>query len=570
MNNRRRPLLLSIILSLILLLLLTYCQPDAPEPEPFPFPAPAAVEVETLPPGPQLPEVELRPGQALVPDQIVVSGGGEDIDLIIGDLPELALERVTSTSYGYLGEYPPPDGAPGDIRQQTSGKRLRLSGPLAGRQQQAADLRVDLYQFTSGTPPLADTLQQIAAAVEERQNDMQVGVIAEPNYVIGFEITGSPWAVEGSPWAVEGSPWAVEGSSTNAGIYASDKFWEQWALGPAPGINLYERGAAPDERAVDEDGRGVQVAVFDTSPFEAEGGYRFDGWGPPQIAPLSLTVSHPVALPSLSAADDGNIADHGLFVSGLVYAVAPGSDIQLIRVLNDEGQGTLQAFVDAFNLYLQQRLNEQGTLQNTVINLSLGTAEPDEAELPPDARRAIVRMLELWGYTPLSTARTPVFSLELPMIIADTYGATVVAAAGNGSAAAPPGSPLPPEIPAAYDLVVGVEAGNKTPVRSCFSNAGDLLAPGGDGDASCAPAHNTCPTDSGDCDFGIVSYALAAQAGFAYWVGTSFATPLVSGLAADIMQARGGPSPAEVRDTLSCAAQAAGVVDVVAALTACP
>lgn len=566
MNNRRLPILLTILLSLMLLLLLVRCQPEGPQP----FPDPESIEAQTLPPGPQLPDVEIRPEQALVVDQIVVTGGGEDIDLVIGDLPELALEQVTSTSYDYLAEYPPPDNRPGDIRQQTSGKRLRSSDPLSGRQQQAADLRLDLYQFTSGTPSLSETLQQIAAKVEERQDALQIGVVAEPNYVVGFEITGSPWAVEGSPWAVEGSPWAVEGSSTNAQVKASDKFWEQWALRPAPGINLFTGSAPLEGRTVDGTGAGVEVAVFDTSPFESEGGYQFAGWGPPEVEPLALTVSHPVALPTSLAADETSIADHGLFVSGLVYAVAPDSEIHLIRILNDEGQGTLQAFIDALNLYVRERLGEQGSLQNTVINLSLGTAEPDDAELPPEARRAIARMLDLWGYTPLSGDRTPVFSLEIPMLIVESYGGTVIAASGNDSAPQPANDPLPSQIPAAYGLVLGVEASNQTAARSCYSNEGDVLAPGGDGDASCEPAHLTCDVESANCEFGVISYALIATRGFAYWVGTSFATPLLSGMTADVIQAQGGPPPGAVRDTVFCSALATGVIDADAALNACP
>lgn len=566
MNNRRLPILLTILLSLLLLLLLVRCQPDAPQP----FPDPEMFEAQTLPPGPQLPDVEIRAEQSLVVDQIVVTGGGEDIDLVIGDLPQLALEQVTSTSYDYLAQYPLPDNRPGDIRQQTSGKRLRVSDPLAGRRQQAADLRLDLYQFTSGTPPLAETLQQIAAKVEERQSELQIGVVAEPNYVTGFEITGSPWAVEGSPWAVEGSPWAVEGSGDDGASHASDRFWEQWALRPSPGINLFAGSEPLEGRTIDSRGDGVQVAVFDTSPFESEGGYAFAGWGPPRVDALALNVSHPVALPASQPAEEINIADHGLFVSGLVYAVAPASDIHLIRILNNEGQGTLQAFIDALNLYVRQRLGDQGSLQNTVINLSLGTAEPDDTELPPEARRAIARMLELWGYTPLSGDRTPVFSLEIPMLIAESYGATVVAASGNDSAPQAANDPLPPQLPAAYDLVLGVEASNQTPVRSCYSNAGDLLAPGGDGDASCQPAHATCDVDSADCEFGVISYALVATRGFAYWVGTSFATPLTSGLAADVIQAQGSPPPGAVRDTVFCSALATGVIDAHAALDACP
>src|SRR5690606_880496 len=142
----------------------------------------------------------------------------------------------------------------------------------------------------------------------------------EPNYVAGFQITGSPWAIEGSPWAIEGSPWAIEGSGEEGvenegdGEHGSDYFWRQWALLSSPGVNLFAAGAPPTDRNIASNGDGVQVAVFDTSPFAAEGRYRFDGWGPPRVSPLSLTVSHPVGLPDSQAAGPVDISDHGLFV----------------------------------------------------------------------------------------------------------------------------------------------------------------------------------------------------------------------------------------------------------------
>ncbi|HZD10863.1 MAG TPA: S8/S53 family peptidase [Candidatus Binatia bacterium] len=580
MKNRRFPIFLIIILALVLIVL-ARCQRNTPAE----FPEPERFEAQTLPPGSQLPEVVLRPGQHLVTGQIVVSGGANDIDRVLrderGELV-LGLRQVTTTTLDYLGEFPLP-GDGGDIRQQTQGKRLRTSDPLTGRWQQLSNLRIDLYEFTEATPPLDKTLQQIAAIVESRQGDLEFGVVAEPNYVTGFEISGDPWGVEGSPWGVEGSSNAGSGTANTS--YASDLFWTQWALQPLPGINLLAPGALPMARALESDGNGVQVAVFDSSPFDDEGGYQFVDWGPPEVNPLTLTVSHPVTLPisefdsARPEEEKGRLADHGLFVSGLVYAVAPASDIHLIRILNDDGQGTLQAFIEALNIYMRERLGDQGSLQNTVINLSLGTAEPDNEELPQEARDAIESMLKSSGLTSIATGGTPVFSLEIPMIIANRYGATIVAASGNDSAEA--SVALPAQLPAAYPLVVGVEAGNKVPRRSCYSNEGDLLAPGGGGGSGergegtpesdgkgCLPTHMMC--EKADCRYGVISYALKTTRGFAFWVGTSFATPLVSGLAADVIQGNTAFSPGDVQAALLCSAASSGVVDAVSALGGCP
>jgi subtilase family serine protease len=80
----------------------------------------------------------------------------------------------------------------------------------------------------------------------------------------------------------------------------------------------------------------------------------------------------------------------------------------------------------------------------------------------------------------------------------------------------------------------------------------------------------TCDVNSADCEFGVISYALIATRGFAYWVGTSFATPLVSGLAADVIEVQGAPPPGAVRDTVFCSALTTGVIDAASALNACP
>jgi hypothetical protein len=562
----------------LLILLLAQCQPTPTPPDDEPFPEPARFDTETLPAGPDIPAVELQPGQALVPGQIVVTGPAADMELIMEPLrAELGLEQLSSRSLDYLERYQPRD-LDNDSDTQQQGKRISR-GLASLRLQQVSSLRTNLYAFTTATPPLAQTLQRIADEVQAQQGNLEAGVIAEPNYIVGFEMPASlsadPWAVEGSPWAVEGSPWAVEGSTGDeTGVeYASDRFWQQWALGEAEGIQLFAGGDLPTGRTVQQTGEGIRIAVFDTSPFPGPGGYRMDRWGPPDFPSLAIRVSEPVVLPASTVGEEvPSISDHGLFVSGLAYAVAPAAEIDLIRILNDNGQGTIQAFVDALHIYLQDTLAERGTLEGTVINLSLGTAEPDEEELPPEARRAIRQMMDLWGYRPLREDGVPVFSLELPMIIAEDLGAVVVAASGNDSAEQPATDPLPSQIPAAYPLVIGVQASNQSMSRSCFANAGDLLAPGGEGGElpqECRPITNTCKPTDATCEAGVISYVLDAHRGFAFWVGTSFATPLVSGLSA-LVQESGTTEPALVQQTIRCSAQTDGVIDVVDALNRCP
>jgi len=112
--------------------------------------------------------------------------------------------------------------------------------------------------------------------------------------------------------------------------------------------------------------------------------------------------------------------------------------------------------------------------------------------------------------------------------------------------------------------VIGVAATNKDGNRSCYSNKGDVAAPGGNGGVSPLDVDKPCvarastytmlpgpgeitttPTpspctdaDLANCDFGVISMLITTDqnrnwvSAYGLWSGTSFSAPLVSGLAA--------------------------------------
>jgi hypothetical protein len=231
--------------------------------------------------------------------------------------------------------------------------------------------------------------------------------------------------------------------------------------------------------------------------------------------------------------------DHGLAVAGLVRDLAPRAHIRLIRVLNDFGGGDLYTLFAALT-DLEREL-VAGTIRRLIINLSL-TIMPDIRRVPYiwfDQRQ--------WPSTQLAGVMRVLNHIEdgLRLLFEGLYarGVLVVAAAGNDSARATQQrqAARPPRTPARYETVLSVSAVNSRGQPSSFANAA-----------------NIAPSDSGVATFGGDGYGTTDLNGlpdavrvlfiaptfpggeqnstaWGDWCGTSFATPIVSGLAAHLM-----------------------------------
>lgn len=517
-------------------------RPPAPARPGLPEPVRVACQGPSIPGGPSIPFAAAE-GDYFVERQIVVVGLREEIARVLEAIPELQLERISSTDLGRLSQW-----APERLRRRKS------IGPFP--LERLADLSFDVYELPAGgRVDVGEALKRILEVSEGLRKDrrLRFGVLAEPNYLIGR----APVAVSGDPNSVEGSPVSASG-----GLAPSDLFWQQWAFVGKQGIALFTDPSAA-RRTSRYSGKGVLVGVFDTSPFPEPGGYRFTGWITPT---LTLCVSHPTPVVAVSSPQAFiDVRDHGLFVSSLVHAVAPSAEIHLIRVLNAQNQGDLATLVRSLIGFLGFAA-DRSQLDDAVINLSLGV------QVPPDLS-AVGLPADLYGRLQAiggpSGWRGEAAALEAVIDLASAIGVVVVAASGNDSDAA---RAIPAQVPARLPTVLGVAASNDRGGRACFSNAGDVAAPGGEGAPPCRPEE--IASCSGDCPLALIGLSLSSPTGFVYWNGTSFAAPLASGVAALALEEMPpGTSSEDVRKrvsrgtvSVSGSALGAGRVDVACAM----
>lgn len=523
-------------------------------------------------------------------DAIILSGTPSDV------------QRVAADALG--AEQPLGSSSLSGLERLIPGQTQEGNNPALRRYSQLA---LALYSTGARAP-----LDAVQAVLEKSLELFTVGEISQPvfadlNYVTGFpsvagspwSVTGSPWGVEASPWSVTGSPWSVTGSpwsvtgspwSVTGSPFESDAdklaryqttaeraYWTQWPFQAGAGVGVYSSG--PYDRQTPADGANTRVVIFDTSPYTTE------GLQTETRAQMQVNLcSHLVPMPANDAPTDstGYMRDHGLFATGLTYAVAPESELHLVRVLNDNAVGDMFTLVKGISEFtVSAALANGNRLNGYVYNFSLGLKR-DPAALTQEIRDLntdLVKAMQDKGLTPPELIDgVPLLSLEAPINSARALGAVIVAAAGNDSAELNPA--LTENAPASFNAVLGVQATNLDSNRSCYANTGETGAPGADGGpatpsptdpastaSNCAPRLADCNAGA-PCPYGIVSLVSeqADTVGFAYWVGSSFASPLVAGAAADALSA--GIAPDIVQsNALTDSASATGVVNAVEAAT---
>jgi hypothetical protein len=518
--------------------------------------------------------------QYYVDRQVVVTGRGPEIDAVVekvntskeAETLKISLAQLTTLNL--------------DVMLRLSQKKTALT-PI-----DMAGVEIRLYDLKSDNSEAA--VWAAVRLVHEAAAGLGFIVLADPNLIVSNPASGGAGGVTGGPI----------GSAVGLNVKdAESRFWDQWAFQPRfangsarqHGINLQKRQGPNDklpERTIAETGQRAQVFVLDTADRDLLDGKPVTLPGQDQPVSFnavrlkrSVQFVHDPTLDGLSA--------HGRFICGMVHRVAPEAEIVLLQLLDDSGRGELFTLTCALFLVIASELAENPPdktrpLGHVVVNLSLSADLSEDRILMEGVRTSIEC---LWDavekkYTDedaLYRLLKDIYyrfyygpSLRIPIMMLNSLGATIVAAAGNESADRY--GNMPTLAPARYPQVIGVGASNVQGALSSYSNVAEIRAPGGGHNDPEFPITDLKRLHKQGKDlktlglYGLVPPTEENPSGLAYWWGTSFSTPLVAGLAALVIQkfheTHGrSPTPEEVMAYIKDNASH-GIIDVKATLDA--
>lgn len=246
------------------------------------------------------------------------------------------------------------------------------------------------------------------------------------------------------------------------------------------------------------------------------------------------------------------MTDHGLFAAGIIHSLAPQAELYLFQVLNRFGVGDMLSIARAL-----EQIHRDGTTfpkNRLVVNLSLTINIPIEVahgrkdRMSDKIRDQILRVKA----NEVANDKETVQTIEWICNSLYAQGAKVIAAAGNNGQ-----SNHRPQAcyPAAFEDVLGVGAlpiiskkpqpSQKKVKTASYSNRSDrpewtgITTLGGEE----GKEKGVLGIYVGDFPQDAKGNREMNDSGWAWWAGTSFATPIISGMTAAVR----GVMPAESR-----------------------
>jgi subtilase family protein len=339
------------------------------------------------------------------------------------------------------------------------------------------------------------------------------------------------------------TPNFVAGGSTHQ-IGIGGPGWEPEAAAPAGNVVNFDLTTVGLNPIRANEGAGIRVAILDTAPSMPEAAMTLAEFQPndhPLAERLLLTNNpklniHPATFADLLSLGTFTMwgqrylmADHGLFVAGIINSIVPEAELHLYEVLSPYGVGSIETIVEGMFKAVLLHVGASPAGTHLIINCSLAMVMP--ANLQPEE---------------LTYANIP---LEWICNLLQANNVTIVAASGNLPSIGNPG----PSYPASFASVISVGSvatpliaatrGVNPPayVAAAYSNA--VTKPqGGEGYLTYGGESGAGNGMLGVYLGNILSGGImplpedqrykANPSGWARWAGTSFATAVLSGVIA--------------------------------------
>lgn len=417
-----------------------------------------------------------------------------------------------------------------------TGKAIQ-TGNVTGRQPTPSPVAQIVSKLNNSLKPLnTDPVKQIPISA------------ASPVWLCGATSTQSP-VPQGCPLT---PPMAVDDSCASWHINLSNLSPRRLKSMKGVGVTVFILDTLPDRKVIS---RAAKKAGDDNSLlFDVDKNVKFNYSIPLHVSTVRGAHLLATGKDVYGRHVDFKMPDHGLFIAGIVRDIAPKASIECIRVLNEYCVGDMNTLIQALQ-YIHDRMSSGGDLNEkpVVINMSLVIPTKDETKskgIDPDTGGP--------DNDVLTCLRQPIQSLV-------DLGAIFVASAGNeGDMRENPMGNRPPALyPAAFAnppesiegiIPVGAVKGDgKVTSYSCFPGPRGIATYGGEiptVDPPDPPRSNPTVTFS-DALRGIYSskdypalssdspfpeYKAPNDHGWAYWVGTSFATPIISAVASRVLE----------------------------------